>query len=111
MQLGPRQLPATAATGQTYGERGAQIAAQRAVPMGVPGTPLPPGSHGPLDRPTERPDEPLTAGIPSGPGPGPEVLGGMAGDDVGLQLRALYLAHPNEDIRSLIEDLDSGTTF
>ena len=29
----------------------------------------------PLFAPTERPDEPITAGIPMGPGPGPEVLG------------------------------------
>lgn len=29
----------------------------------------------PLDAPTERPDEPVTAGSPSGPGPGTEVLG------------------------------------
>jgi len=29
----------------------------------------------PLDAPTERPDEPVTAGAPSGPGPGPEALG------------------------------------
>jgi hypothetical protein len=29
----------------------------------------------PLFAPTERPDEPITAGVPIGPGPGPEVLG------------------------------------
>lgn len=28
----------------------------------------------PLDAPTERPDEPITAGMPFGPGPGPEAM-------------------------------------
>jgi hypothetical protein len=37
-----------------------------------------PGSLGPLDAPTARPDEPLTAGAPVGPGPGPEVLNPVA---------------------------------
>lgn len=31
----------------------------------------------PLFAPTERPDEPITAGITRGPGPGPEVLGAV----------------------------------
>lgn len=29
----------------------------------------------PLYAPTQRPEEPITSGIPMGPGPGPEVLG------------------------------------
>lgn len=29
----------------------------------------------PLDAPTQRPDEPVTAGVPSGPGVGPEAIG------------------------------------
>jgi hypothetical protein len=37
---------------------------------------LPPGSLGSLERPTERPDEPVTAGAAGGPGPGPEALAG-----------------------------------
>lgn len=31
----------------------------------------------PLSEPTQRPDEPVTAGSPSGPGPGPEAIGLM----------------------------------
>jgi hypothetical protein len=31
----------------------------------------------PLFAPTERPDEPITAGITRGPGPGPEILGAV----------------------------------
>ena len=36
-----------------------------------------PGSHGPIDRPTERPNEPVTHGLPVGPGGGPEALTGI----------------------------------
>jgi len=44
-------------------------------PVPLPGPPPPePGSFGPLDRYTQRPGEPVTAGIPLGAGPGPEAL-------------------------------------
>jgi hypothetical protein len=36
-----------------------------------------PGSNGPLTRPTERPNEPVTHGLPVGPGAGPEALQGV----------------------------------
>jgi hypothetical protein len=44
--------------------------------MGAPSPPpaVPPGAHGPIDRPTERPGEPVTAGAPLGAGPGPEAI-------------------------------------
>lgn len=45
---------------------------------------MPPGQ---LNRPTERPDEPLTAGLSQGPGPGPEVL--SPGDRATRTLRLL----------------------
>jgi len=35
------------------------------------------GSNGPLTRPTERPNEPVTHGLPVGPGAGPEALQGV----------------------------------
>lgn len=73
------------AGGQEYGKRQEQEEAQRALPMaGAPAPPAPPapsagsgplpGSFGPLTRPSERPGEPLTTGIPMGAGPGPEAL-------------------------------------
>lgn len=62
-----------------------------------------PGSLTPLDAPTQRPNEPLTAGAPFGPGAGP-----MAGNTTVDQLRALYMADPNEDIRQLLEAYDQG---
>ena len=73
-----KKLAAKAAPGQTYGEAGKQIAAQQQIPMAAQPQPAVappqqverqrPGQFGPLDRPTERPDEPLTAGAPFGPG-------------------------------------------
>lgn len=80
-------LPQSAATNQPYGRAGQQLASQKIVPMApspiaaappaAPSQPMvrPPGASGPFDRPTERPREPVTAGLPVGPGPGPEALG------------------------------------
>src|ERR1019366_4440764 len=49
-----------------------------APPTPPPGPPIPePMSNGPLTRPTERPNEPVTHGLPMGPGGGPEVLQGV----------------------------------
>lgn len=81
-------IPNTPPSAQ-YGESTRLQAAQKAVPMGpppsAPGTPPPgpgggaaespqsmqAGGLGAFDRPTERPNEPVTAGIASGPGAGP----------------------------------------
>lgn len=118
----------TAAAGQQYGKRAEQMAAQRAIPMGSgpavtagPAAPFPaagppvavappvmPGQVTPLTADTQRPDEPVTAGVGVGPGPGVEALGQLAApqDDTALQLRAIYSRFPSEDLRRLIELLD-----
>ena len=44
---------------------------------------------GTLDAPTARPAEPITAGLASGPGPGPEVLQMQFGSPLGDTLRRL----------------------
>lgn len=57
----------------TYGDK---AAAERQV-QAVPITPAPvwrPAPPGHFMRPTELPDQPVTSGLPTGPGPGPEVL-------------------------------------
>lgn len=113
LALGPR-LPAQAPTGQAYGVAGGQRAAQQAVPLrAVPtaasaqqSTPLAPPPPVPLDAATQHPNEPLTAGAPSGPGPGPEVLGPGMQDGSADELRALYVRFPSNDLRALIEALD-----
>src|SRR5574343_29506 len=98
-----RKQPVQTAAGQAYGVAGEQKAAMSQVPLAnnsfAPAAsgavPPPAGSPAPVDPmeqavqaalamtppsgsvlgETARPDEPLTHGLPSGPGGGPEVLG------------------------------------
>lgn len=108
--LNQNRQPVQVASGQPYGARQEQVAAQKAVPLPdappVPASPPAPapGSFGPFTRPTERPNEPLTAGLPIGPGPGPEAIGGAPNPqgDVEAQLLAMYRQHPNNDLLRLI---------
>src|SRR5690242_6908610 len=56
----------------------------------------------PFNRPTERPDEPVTHGLPSGPGGGPEVLAPAGGQDTILNtLRGALLRYPSQDLAQL----------
>lgn len=107
-----------------YGQRAAQEASIASVPLpaqgpppapasgggaGVPAQGLPtgpppvlPGSLGPLNSPTSRPNEPITTGLPTGPGAGPEAL--MGGGALGPvdEIRAMYAAYPTDDMRRLL---------
>ena len=113
VQAGKNRVAIQAATGQTYGEAGKQMAAQRAVPMGgaptdvaPTATPRPvPGTLGSLTRPTERPTEPITAGAPFGAGPSPMAAGipMPTGDQALAELRAIYSMYPNDDLADLID--------
>ena len=116
VQAGTNRVAIQAATGQTYGEAGAQRAAQQAVPMGTPQAPVvAPGSLGNLDRPTERPMEPVTAGNPMGAGPGAEALvtplpdtlmpGGK--QDLINQVRYVYSKYPNTAVLQLLLELEN----
>ena len=68
----------------------------------------------PLDAPTQRPEEPVTAGVDAGAGPGSEVLNLPQGVglgqsvDSGIQaIRAMYLNDPrNQDLRRILELVD-----
>lgn len=100
------KMAATAAKGQTYGEAGAQIAAQKAVPMAAPPTErIQPGQMGAFDRPTERPTEPVTAGSTFGPGrtPSTPFMVPRRNDDVLNELRALYLAYPTPELADMLD--------
>lgn len=104
MQTGPRQAtqPIRTATGQPYGVAGQQEALQQSqrLPLGPPVVPL--------SAPTQRPNEPVTAGLMSGPGPGPEAIPGSAPDpqgDLETYLRALYSKFPLEGIGEMLEEL------
>jgi hypothetical protein len=61
------------------------------------------GQQGDLLRPTERPDEPVTAGAPFGPGANAPQAD--FGDPVLAQLQAFHEAFPTQDMADLIEDL------
>lgn len=127
----PKPLAPTAVGGQTYGQAGQQLAAQKAVPMapppvaapagGAPPAPTPvpqgppPGSRGAFNRPTERPLEPVTAGVPSGPGPGPESVVGLGGaqqdQTVGALLNRLA-AQPgaSANVQAMASAVNAGRT-
>jgi len=116
-----KKLPVTTAPGQTYGEAGAQRRAQQAVPMGAPQPPQvqqqqrQPLPVTPLTAPTERPDEPITAGNPLGAGPGMESLpqpmpmGTAPGSrqDLINQVRYIYSKTPNTALLQLILELEN----
>ena len=93
----PNGAPNVQPTGLPYGESQALHQAQAALPIRnptpqmatAPNTQPPdlnqaltdargmPQSPSLLTQPTQRPDEPITAGMATGPGPGPEVLNGV----------------------------------
>lgn len=72
----------------------------------------------PLDAPTQRPDQPVTAGGALGPGGGEDILGlppisPVMEFDSGINtIRALYLQDPNnQDLKRILEYVDrAGTT-
>jgi hypothetical protein len=76
--------PARAPTGLPYGEHQALMQQQASVPLpnstdrlqsgidAAQASPLGPGDH--LAQPTAIPQEPVTAGLPIGPGPGTEAV-------------------------------------
>jgi len=105
------------AGGQGYGVRGAQDAALQAVPLrpnpaaqvgpGAQQQPPPGGGRRlpPLDRPTERPEEALTAGMGANPAEmWPRDWSEV--EQVGEQLRALYRQFPSDDLRDLLEAME-----
>lgn len=61
------------------------------------------GAAGILTRPTDRPDVPVTNGISSGPGAGPEVLGVRRGTPTGRRLRELSAITGDPIFRQLAE--------
>ena len=103
------KIPKMAATGQTYGEAGKQMASQSAVPMATPPTEnipqVQPGQMGNLLRPTERPSEPVTAGASFGPGPTPMTQFAVPrnNDPVLNELRGLYEAFPSEELADMLD--------
>jgi hypothetical protein len=75
---GAKQLPNAA-----YGEQKQFQQDQAGAPMAK--TPNPMADVVSLSEPSRRPDEPVTAGVDSGPGPGREILGLKTPTDVTLE--------------------------
>lgn len=120
----------TVAPAAQYGQRQAAMAQQQAIPLpkrvgeqiagGSPPASTPPGSGssttpagGALSDvpggipaglgyhdPTARPNEPVTAGLSSGPGPGPSPT--IHRDPETDALRTIYTMHPSNDLLALI---------
>lgn len=57
--------------------------------------------------PTERPGEPITSGIPMGPGD--DGLSNLLPPDEDQLLRALYRVAPNDDLRRMLESRHRGS--
>lgn len=132
VNTGHEALPAVP-DGLPYGERKQLETSMSAVPIGSGPAPAPPspgpGAAGAPDQAalmgalqqyqppagdllgdTQRPGEPVTAGLATGPGAGPDAVAqGPAPDLIGAQLRAMYQLDPNADILRLIELHDRGT--
>lgn len=97
--MNARPLPVQTTTDKPYGVAGAQVAAQKAVPLapapspGAPAGPTPPGasrvqpgSMGAFDRPTDRPDEHVMT-------PGP-AMPDMSNANLGQLLNQLGQSNP-----------------
>lgn len=97
------------ASADVYGDRKASQERMEAVPLQRAAPPTtgvqqqPPAAPLPLNRPSDRPMEPVTAGLPTGPGPGPEALG-LGQDDFLTVLRAAYEVAPSPELLRLILD-------
>ena len=113
--------PVKVASGLPYGERKALEQLQASAPIGAgPGAPLgtPAPAAAPAGRqmpaggaflPTDRPDEPLTAGIPSGPGS--QGSSWYLREDPDTVLRAAYEAYPDPWILRLMQQEPAPDPF
>ena len=98
-------------SGGAYGQRAelqglasgapmAQAAPQQGMPSSIPVV----GAF----EPTQRPNEPITAGVNAGEGPGSEVLMTPidAPDQLSVLARAMYMANPTPQLRRIVEAFD-----
>lgn len=115
--------PAQVPKAKNYGNAKAQMDSQAVQPIAGAATPagsgqpspsspllgMEPGNIPTMSDPTAFPNQPITNGLPSGPGAGTSALKSASFGPFELSvMRALYLKHPNEDIRRLIEWTESN---
>lgn len=99
--------PARYISGLPYGEGQATMEQQQSAPMAGP-TPtpsLPPIT--PLTAPTERPNEPISAGMDFGPGPGTEALNLPRERSLSEILASMIDIDPTGDVQALYNDVVS----
>lgn len=104
----------SAPTGLPYGEKQAMVQAQQQAPLPQQ-TPVdqvmaaaqnhnfqPVG----LGAPTQRPNEPITQGLPTGPGAGPEVLQSLTKSTTSQQLKRLAMSTGDSTIADMAARLE-----
>ncbi len=103
----------SAAKGQTYGKASEQLLSQSLVPMGPSPTGTPNlaikqprlQSPGAFLRPTENPNEPITAGLDVGPGVSAAGAGiplNLARDNALEEIKQILRFYPNDDLYDLV---------
>lgn len=106
---GSQTQPLREIPGQPYGEGQALLEQQRAAPLPASGSPSSPvaGAAGPPRAvpnpfgPTERPNEPITAGMRLGPGRTPQAT--FLEPDPDTMLKAMYRVYPHPRIAQLMK--------
>ena len=101
------QQAVRAAPGQPYGAAAQQLQAQQAVPLSqtppVPPPADPTAALPALTGPTQRPNEPVTHGLPTGPGAGPKAIGMSAPVDPTVNLlKGMMQVYPNADLQAIL---------
>jgi hypothetical protein len=101
------------AAGGAYGQRAELQGLAQGAPMAqasAPAMPTPASVGGSVPtvgifEPTQRPNEPLTAGVDVGDGPGSEALMTPvdAPDQLATFARAMYMANPTPQLRRIVE--------
>jgi len=108
-----KKVAVQTATGQTYGKAAEQRRAQQAMPMGAspadvtPSQGVAPGGLGAFNRPTERPTEPITAGVNFGDGLN-AIQAGVnqpirTEDPVLDRLKVIFEQYPNDELADLLD--------
>lgn len=96
--LAQNRMPASAAATPASGGVTAPTLGQQQPPQ----LHIDPNEIPKLDDPTHRPNEPVTSGLMSGAGPGPEAIGPVPPDPVVQELEAAYLVMQTPELARVI---------